>query len=86
MVGEFAASQGFTGYVTEICDVNGADTHPLYQWLKEATESSDITWNFGTYWLVDKTGTPTRFDKVAPSSLKEHIEAALSAVADEDEG
>lgn len=55
----------------------------MYRWLKQATQSEDrdIHWNFGTYWLVDRTGTPTRFDKVTPNSLQEHIEAALEAAA-----
>lgn len=36
-------------------DVNGADAHPLYIYLKEATGGDPIKWNFNKF-LVDKTG------------------------------
>jgi glutathione peroxidase len=65
-------------------EVNGAQAHPLYQWLtKEAKGilgTQAIKWNF-TKFLVGRDGTvlgryaPT--DK--PESLKKDIEAALAA-------
>ena len=65
-------------------DVNGADAHPLYQWLcAEAPGllgTKAIKWNF-TKFLVGKDGqvlkryAPT--DK--PASLTQDIEAALAA-------
>ncbi|OZI74761.1 glutathione peroxidase [Bordetella genomosp. 12] len=67
-------------------DVNGADAHPLYRWLKEqkpgvlGTEA--IKWNF-TKFLVGRDGqviaryAPTD----APVSLADAIEQALSAPA-----
>lgn len=36
-------------------DVNGADAHPLYKYLKEATGGNPIKWNFNKF-LVDKSG------------------------------
>jgi len=36
-------------------DVNGADAHPLYIYLKEATGGDPIKWNFNKF-LVDKSG------------------------------
>lgn len=65
-------------------DVNGADAHPLYQWLAAEAPgllgSKSIKWNF-TKFLVGKDGqvrkryAPT--DK--PESLAKDIEAALAA-------
>jgi glutathione peroxidase len=65
-------------------EVNGADAHPLYQWLAaEATGllgSKSIKWNF-TKFLVGKDGrvlkryAPTD----TPESLTKDIQAALAA-------
>ena len=63
-------------------DVNGANAHPLYQWLKSekagilGTEA--IKWNF-TKFLVDRQGrVASRFAPTAtPSSLEGAIEALL---------
>lgn len=63
-------------------DVNGADAHPLYNFLKSAqpgvlgTES--IKWNF-TKFLVDKDGKVVKRygSKTAPEDIREDIEALL---------
>ena len=65
-------------------DVNGAQAHPLYQWLSSEAPgllgSKSIKWNF-TKFLVGKDGqvikryAPTD----TPESLKKDIEAALAA-------
>jgi len=65
-------------------DVNGANAHPLYQWLKGEKPgvfgTEGIKWNF-TKFLVGRDGrvikryAPT--DR--PASLREDIEKALSA-------
>ena len=65
-------------------DVNGAQAHPLYQWLSAEAPgllgSKSIKWNF-TKFLVGKDGqvrmryAPTD----TPQSLKKDIEAALAA-------
>ena len=67
-------------------DVNGAQAHPVWQWLTEQAPgllgSKAIKWNF-TKFLVGRDGqvikryAPT--DK--PESLKKDIEAALAAKA-----
>lgn len=63
-------------------DVNGANTHPLYKWLKEEKGGllgSAIKWNF-TKFLVGRDGkvrkryAPTD----TPESLSKDIEAALA--------
>ena len=59
--------------------VNGPETHPLFQLLKEETQGllgSSIKWNF-TKFLVSKDGTQiTRFE---PSTTPEEMEAAVKA-------
>ena len=64
--------------------VNGADAHPLYQWLcKEAPGllgSKAIKWNF-TKFLVGKDGAVLKryAPTDTPASLAKDIEAALAA-------
>jgi glutathione peroxidase len=64
-------------------DVNGANTHPVFAYLKKKApniSSEKIKWNF-TKFLVGKDGsTVTRFaSSIEPVQLEKHIEAALSA-------
>ncbi len=69
-------------------DVNGAQAHPLYEWLSQEAPgllgSRAIKWNF-TKFLVGKDGrvlkryAPTD----TPESLKQDIEAALAATPDQ---
>ena len=62
-------------------DVNGANAHPLYQWLKSekagilGTEA--IKWNF-TKFLVDRTGRVVR--RYAPTDTPEKIEKEIPAL------
>eukprot|EP00037_Helgoeca_nana_P007932 m.71378 g.71378 ORF g.71378 m.71378 type:complete len:115 (+) comp18623_c0_seq1:186-530(+) len=63
-------------------DVNGEKESPLYTWLKENTTSDDVTWNFGTYFLVDRCGNKvTRHDGVSPISLEADIVKLLAEPA-----
>jgi glutathione peroxidase len=62
-------------------DVNGADTHPLYQYLKEHApdnESQDIEWNFAKF-LIDRNGQVVKRigARVLPEELVADIEALL---------
>jgi glutathione peroxidase len=67
----------------EKINVNGADAHPLYQWLTSAAPgilgSKAIKWNF-TKFLIGKDGQVIKryapLDK--PEGLKKEIEAALA--------
>ncbi len=63
-------------------DVNGADAHPIYQWLKEqkgGVLTDGIKWNF-TKFLVDSKGQV--IDRYAPTTkpeaIKNDIEQALA--------
>ncbi len=65
-------------------DVNGADAHPLYQWLSAEAPgllgSKAIKWNF-TKFLVGKDGQVIKryAPQDAPASLAKDIAAALAA-------
>jgi glutathione peroxidase len=60
-------------------DVNGENTHPLYQWLKKEAKgllgSESIKWNF-TKFLVDAEGKVVK--RYAPNDTPEKIEKDLA--------
>ena len=62
-------------------NVNGGDTNQVYQWLKSKTgDSSDIGWNFGRIYLVDRSGTQVhQFEGKNPQDLLSNIEDLLDA-------
>lgn len=66
----------------EKIDVNGANTHPLYKFLKKEAKgllgSEAIKWNF-TKFLVDKSGKVVRryAPTDAPASIGKDVEAML---------
>ena len=63
-------------------DVNGANTHPLYAFLKDAAPgilgSKDIKWNF-TKFLVGRDGVVAdRYaSTTSPQSLEKDIQKAI---------
>ena len=61
-------------------EVNGSGAHPLYAWLKAATDGSDIQWNFEKF-LIGKDGQVVRrySPKTVPEDkgLKSDIQSAL---------
>jgi glutathione peroxidase len=63
-------------------EVNGANAHPLFQYLKEEApgdqESSDIAWNFAKF-LVDRKGqVVSRYaPTVSPTDISDDIEKLL---------
>ena len=85
-IGSFCQrNYGVSFTMSEKIDVNGANTHPLYQYLKHEQKgllgTEGIKWNF-TKFLVGRDGNvlaryaPT----VKPAALASDIEQALSAV------
>ena len=58
-------------------EVNGADAHPLYQWLKETSGGGDIEWNFVKF-LVDRDGEVIR--RYPPQARPEDIAADVESV------
>lgn len=93
-----AQDSGSNGEIAEFCqlnygvsfpmmariDVNGAQAHPLYQWLTKEVPgllgSKSIKWNF-TKFLVGKDGAVLRryAPTDTPASMVRDIEAALAA-------
>jgi glutathione peroxidase len=64
-------------------DVNGKDTHPVFEFLKDelpGTLGKNIKWNF-TKFLIGKDGKPIkRFAPTTkPEDIKKYIEKALAA-------
>jgi glutathione peroxidase len=61
-------------------DVNGANAHPLYEYLKAAKPgllgTGKIKWNF-TKFLIDRRGKPIK--RYAPRTKPEEIEADVQA-------
>lgn len=74
-------SYGVTFPMFAKIDVNGADAHPLYQFLKhEATGtlgSESIKWNF-TKFLVDRNGKV--IERYAPATKPESLTEAIEAL------
>jgi glutathione peroxidase len=64
--------------------VNGAETHPLYRWLKREARgflgTQSIKWNF-TKFLIDRDGNAVRRmgSIVKPASIRPRIEKLLEA-------
>ncbi len=62
-------------------DVNGAEAHPLYQWLKKEKSGllgiGAIKWNF-TKFLVDREGQVVK--RYAPTDTPQSIEKDLPAI------
>lgn len=63
--------------IFEKVDVNGPGTHPVFHFLKTATKVKHIRWNFGVYFLVDKSGSVTAYPGAHPASLADTIRAEL---------
>lgn len=70
-------NHGVTFQLSEKINVNGAETHPLYKYLKSELGSwlgSKIKWNF-TKFLIDKNGKP--FKRYTPTTKPAKIEADI---------
>jgi phospholipid-hydroperoxide glutathione peroxidase len=73
----FTKNRGVRFDLFEKVDVNGDNTHPLWQFLKETqtgTVANFIKWNFSKF-LVDKNGVPVeRFGPtVNPVDIESHL-------------
>lgn len=81
MVETCKINHGVTFELTKKIDVNGANQHPLYTYLKESQkleEVNDIRWNFEKF-LVNKEGVVVkRFaPKTTPLEIEEEIKNLL---------
>jgi len=62
-------------------EVNGANTHPIYQWLKKSLPG-DVTWNFESKFIVNRDGIPVkRFSKDEFSTIEAYIVEQLKIPA-----
>ncbi|MDF8263591.1 glutathione peroxidase [Luteipulveratus flavus] len=83
-IGEFCQQNyGVSFPMFDKIDVNGADAHPLYVWLKSQKSGalgSRIKWNF-TKFLVGRDGAVVqRYSSMTkPETITADIEAALAA-------
>jgi glutathione peroxidase len=71
---EFATTTyGVTFPMFSKIEVNGDGACELYQWLREQSGGSDITWNFEKF-LVARDGSVQRFGPgVTPEELEPHV-------------
>lgn len=58
-------------------EVNGKEAHPLYQFLKEQTDGSDIKWNFNKF-LINKNGTVVK--RYASGDSLDDLEVDIKAI------
>jgi len=81
-IGEFCQiNYGVSFKMFEKIDVNGANTHPIFKFLKEEKGGilgDDIKWNF-TKFLVGKDGNVIKryAPTTVPADLKDDVEKAL---------
>ena len=79
---DFVEGYGVKFPLTELCDINGANAHPVWTFLKENNingNGKDVRWNFATKFLVDRQGKITRYDGVNPLDMEDDIVRALKA-------
>mmetsp|Transcript_56332 Transcript_56332/g.138255 ORF Transcript_56332/g.138255 Transcript_56332/m.138255 type:complete len:109 (-) Transcript_56332:346-672(-) len=76
-VKSFAEAKGVKPpfYLFSKIDVNGPNTHPFYQKLKEASGSGDLEWNFGKF-LITKDGVKRYPIRTAAADTIPDIQAA----------
>ena len=91
----FASKYNVTFPLFTKCDVNGANAHPVYKHLCAALlgrEQSctdkwllcrapgEITWNFGTFFIIDRRGQPVRrveWSEFTLDSFKSELQSML---------
>lgn len=80
VIKKFAIERGVEFTMMEKIDVNGPDTHPVYEYLKNEAGPDEILWNFATYYVISPEGEIHSFSGVRPGELKE---IALSMMGEE---
>lgn len=78
-VAAFCKKKNVEFTILELSTLNGPDACDVYKALKESTNGEDITWNFKSYFLIDRAGAVSRYDSVSPFEMREDIEKALAA-------
>lgn len=74
----FTQRKGVEFTMMETVDVTGTNTHQVFTFLKG--DSGEITWNFGTKFLIGRRGHDVRrFDKMLPEDIENEIIEMLDA-------
>lgn len=69
--------KGVQFLMMEKIEVNGPGAHPLWRYLKKATDREPVNWNFAKY-LVDKHGNVKHYESnYFPHDISKDIQAAL---------
>ena len=86
-VAEFAAKKGVQFELFEKCDVNGANSHEVYKYLRcnsilfdpKVKKCREIPWNFSKF-LVNVRSSQVKYyePRTDPFSLRDEIEKQLS--------
>jgi len=69
----FAQSRGAEFRMMYKIDVNGLNTHPVYNFLKQSAGPAHIEWNFATYYIIAIDGKVTSHSGVEPYQLKDIV-------------
>lgn len=78
----FAKAKGAMFTMMSKIDVNGANEHPVYSFLKNQPGcAGNVMWNFRTKFLVSRTGEVKRFDGVNVKDLEQEIVKLLELPA-----
>ncbi len=75
---KFARRKGVEFRMMYKIDVNGANTHMVYRYLKSKTNVKSITWNFATYFIVTSDGEILAESQVEPMQLKDLLTDLIS--------
>lgn len=74
----FVQKYGIEFPMMQAVSVNGADAHPVWQWLKSVAGGDDVRWNFATKFLVSRDGvTARRYEGTNPHDMADDIERLL---------
>ena len=81
----FSGEQGVDFPLSTKVDVNGADTHPVFAFLKAQTGGllgSSVKWNFTKFLVASDGVTVKRYgSRTEPAALRPEIQALLEPVA-----
>ena len=66
--------------------MNGPTSHSLYKYLKKATDSTEVGWNFVKFLVVDGKPVQRYGSKVSPKSIEKDILAYLEPNGSVDSG
>jgi glutathione peroxidase-family protein len=76
---KFAKRKGVEFRMMYKIDVNGADAHIVYRYLKAKVGPKLIDWNFHTYYVISKGGEIMSFPRAEPMGLADIVGDLLDA-------